>query len=60
MDKNKVLRISRYSFFIVVGILTLLFCFDIKFVIMGINILVLDVLTAGILDVRPFMQMGWP
>ena len=35
-------------FFIIVGILTLLFFFDIKFMITGINILVLDVLTAGI------------
>ena len=39
MDKAKVLRISRYSFFAVVGILTLLFFLDVKFVVLGLNIL---------------------
>ncbi len=48
MDKDKVLRISQYSFFAIVGILTVLFFFDIKFMVIGINILVWDVLAAGI------------
>ncbi len=48
MDKDKVLRISQYSFFAIVGILTVLFFFNIKFMVIGINILVWDVLAAGI------------
>ena len=48
MDKDKVLRISQYSFFAIAGILTVLFFFDIKFMVIGINILVWDVLAAGI------------
>ena len=48
MNREQVLKISWYIFLAVMSVLTVLFFFDIKFVIMGINILVLDVLTAGI------------
>lgn len=48
MNKDTVLRISQYSFLAIVGILTVLFFFDIKFMVIGINILAWDVLAAGI------------
>ena len=48
MNREQVLKISWYIFLAVMFILTVLFLFDVKFVIMGINIFVLDVLTAGI------------
>ncbi len=48
MDKKRVLRISWYVLVGVLTLFTIVFFFDIKFVIMGINILVLDALIAGI------------
>lgn len=48
MNREKVLEISWYIFLAVMSILTVLFFFDIKFMVIGINILVWDVLTAGI------------
>lgn len=48
MNREKVLKISWYIFLAVMSILTVLFFFDIKFMVIGINILVWDVLTAGI------------
>ena len=48
MSKEKVLKISWRVFLAGMSILTVLFFFDIKFVVLGINILVLDMLTAGI------------
>lgn len=48
MSKEKVLKISWRVLLAGMSILTVLFFFDIKFVVWGINILVLDMLTAGI------------
>ncbi|MBD5083725.1 MAG: hypothetical protein HDT33_01325 [Clostridiales bacterium] len=48
MNKDKVLRISRYSFIAIVGILTLLFFLDAKFVVLGLNILEWDIVMAAI------------
>ena len=48
MNREKVLKISWYIFLAVMSILTVLFFCDIKFMVIGINILVWDVLTAGI------------
>ena len=48
MNREKVLKISWYIFLAVMSILTVLFFFDIKFMVIGINILVWNVLTAGI------------
>ena len=48
MNREKVLKILWYIFFAVMSILTVLFFFDIKFMVIGINILVWDVLAAGI------------
>ena len=48
MSKEKVLKILWRVFLAGMSILTVLFFFDIKFVVLGINILVLDMLTAGI------------
>ena len=49
MNREKVLKISWYIFLAVMSILTVLFFCDIKFMVIGINILVWDVLAAGIL-----------
>ena len=48
MSKEKGLKISWRVFLAGMFILTVLFFLDIKFVVLGINILVLDMLTAGI------------
>ena len=56
MDKAKVLRISRYSFFAVVGILTLLFFLDVKFVVLGLNILEWDI---GMAVIWMFVRLCW-
>ena len=48
MSKEKWLKISWRIFLAGMFILTVLFFLDIKFVALGINILVLDMLTAGI------------
>lgn len=48
MSREKVLKILWRVFLAGMSILTVLFFFDIKFVVLGINILVLDMLTAGI------------
>lgn len=48
MSKEKALKLSWRVLLAGLSIFTVLFCLDIKFVIAGINILVLDVLTAGI------------
>ena len=48
MSKEKALKLSWRVLLTGLSIFTVLFCLDIKFVIAGINILVLDVLTAGI------------
>lgn len=48
MDEDKVLRISRYSFFAIIGILTLLFFFDVKLVVLGLNILEWDIVMTAI------------
>lgn len=48
MGKDKVLRILRYAFFAIIGILTLLFFFDIKFMVAGLNIIAWDMLVGGI------------
>lgn len=48
MSKEKVLKISWRVLLAGMSILTVLFFLDIKFVVLGINILVLDMLTAGI------------
>lgn len=47
MDKKKVLRIAPYAFLATMGILTILFFLDIKFVI-GLNTIAWDVLAAAI------------
>jgi len=48
MNRERALKISWYIFLAVMSILTLLFFFDIKFMVIGINILVWDVLAVGI------------
>ena len=48
MSKEKVLKLSWRILLAGMSILTVLFFLDIKFVVLGINILVLDMLTAGI------------
>lgn len=48
MSKEKVLKLSWRVLLAGMSILTVLFFLDIKFVVLGINILVLDMLTAGI------------
>lgn len=48
MNKEKALKLSRRILLAGMSILTILFFLDIKFVVLGINILVLDMLTAGI------------
>mgnify|MGYP001120639323 CR=1 FL=1 len=48
MSKEKVLKLSWRILLAGMFILTVLFFLDIKFVVLGINILVLDMLTAGI------------
>ena len=48
MNRENVLKISWYIFLAVMSILTVLFFCDIKFMVIGINILVWDMLTAGI------------
>lgn len=48
MNREKALKISWYIFLAVMSILTVLFFFDIKFMVIGINILAWDVLAAGI------------
>ena len=48
MNKEKALKLSRCILLAGMSILTILFFLDIKFVVLGINILVLDMLTAGI------------
>ena len=48
MNREKVLKLSWYIFLAVMSILTVLFFFDIKFMVIGINILMWDVLAAGI------------
>ena len=48
MSREKVLKILWRVFLAGMSILTVLFFFDIKFVVLGINILVMDMLTAGI------------
>ena len=48
MNREKVLKILWYIFLAAMSILTVLFFFDIKFMVIGINILAWDVLTAGI------------
>jgi hypothetical protein len=48
MCKEKVLKISWCALLAGMSVLTVLFSLDIKFVVLGINILVLDVLTAGV------------
>ena len=47
MDKEKVLRIAPYAFLAAMGILTILFFLDIKFVV-GVNIIAWDMLAAAI------------
>ena len=48
MNKEKAMKTSWYIFLAALAILTILFFLDIKFVVLGLNILVLDMLTAGI------------
>ena len=48
MNKEKAIKISWYIFLAAMAVLTILFFLDIKFVVVGINILVLDALTAGV------------
>ena len=50
MNREKALKISWYIFLAVMTILTVLFFFDIKFMVIGINILVWDVLAVRILE----------
>ena len=53
MNKEKALKLSRRILLAGMSILTILFFLDIKFVVLGINILVLDMLTAGIWAFAP-------
>ena len=48
MNKEKAMKTSWYIFLAAMAVLTILFFLDIKFVVLGLNILVLDMLTAGI------------
>lgn len=48
MSKEKALKLSWRVLLTGLSIFTVLFCFDIKFVVAGINVFVLDVLIAGI------------
>lgn len=48
MSKEKALKLSWRVLLAGLSILTILFFLDIKFVVLGLNILVLDMLTAGI------------
>lgn len=48
MNKEKAIKTSWHIFLAAMAVLTVLFFLDIKFVILGLNILVLDMLTAGI------------
>lgn len=47
MDKKKVLRIAPYAFLAAMGILTILFFLDIKFVV-GLNIIAWDMLAVAV------------
>lgn len=48
MDKKRTFRISKYILAGAMVLFTILYCFDIKFVVIGLNILVWDMLTAGV------------
>lgn len=48
MDKEKAIKTSWYIFLAAMAVLTILFFFEMKFVVVGINILVFDALFAGV------------